>query len=155
VTKTKKTITKITTAAFWDTSAIVPLCCQQVQTQQARHYSRHYVPMIVWWGTTIEAWSTFNRLLRQKHLSSGEYRQAIQTFDKLKTMWGEISPLDEVRQLSERLLRTHNLTAGDAMQLASALVWCDERPKGRHFICADEKLTIASEAEGFMVIHLQ
>lgn len=93
--------------------------------------------------------------MRQKHLSPAEYNQANQTFDKLRTMWGEISPLDEVRQLSERLLRTHNLTAGDALQLASALVWCNEKPKGRHFLCADEKLTMAGEAEGFTMIYLK
>ena len=154
MTKTKQTTRRTKTSAFWDTSAIAPLCCQQVQSQQARHYSRHYAPMIVWWGTMIESWSTFNRLLRQRHLSTSEYNQAMQTLDKLKLTWGEINPTDEVRQLTERLLHTHNLTAGDAMQLASALVWCDEKPKGRHFICADEKLTLASEAEGFTVIHL-
>ncbi len=154
MTKTKKPTTRTKTSAFWDTSAIAPLCCQQVQSQQARHYSRLYAPMIVWWGTTIEAWSTFNRLLRQRHLSISEYHQAMQTLDNLKLTWGEINPTDEVRQLTERLLHTNNLTAGDAMQLASALVWCDEKPKGRHFICADEKLTLASEAEGFTVIHL-
>ena len=111
--------------------------------------------MIVWWGTLIEAWSTFNRLLRQRHLATGEYTQALQTLDKLKLTWGEISPTDEVRNLTERLLRTHNLTAGDALQLASALVWCEEKPKGRHFLCADEKLTLASATEGFTVLHLK
>ena len=111
--------------------------------------------MIVWWGTLIEAWSTMNRLLRQRHLSTAEYNQALQTLDKLKLTWGEIYPTDEVRDLTERLLRTYNLTAGDAMQLGGALVWCDRKPKGRHFICADEKLTLASETEGFTVIHLQ
>ena len=40
--------------------------------------------MIVWWGTLIEAWSTFNRLLRQRHLATSEYTQALQTLDKLK-----------------------------------------------------------------------
>lgn len=154
MTKTKRIPTRPQPAAFWDTSAIAPLCCQQVQSRQARHYSRHYTPMIVWWGSMIEAWSAFNRLLRQGHLSTSEYSQAIQTLDKLKLTWGEIIPTDEVRLLTERLLRTHHLTAGDALQLASALVWCDGKTKGRHFICADEKLTLASEAEGFTVIHL-
>lgn len=151
--KTKSLSSKI--PAFWDTSAIVPLCCQQVQSQPARHYIRSYAPMIVWWGTLIESWSTFNRLLRQRHLSVSEYNQAFQTLDQLKLTWGEISPTDELRQLAERLLRTHNLTAGDAMQLASALIWCSEKPKGRILICADDKLSLTSEAEGFTVIHLK
>ena len=54
----------------------------------------------------------------------------------------------------KRVLRLHALRAGDALQLAAALIWCDMRPQGRAFVCADEALTAAAEAEGFAVVQV-
>jgi len=46
------------------------------------------------------------------------------------------------------------LRAADALQLASALVWCGAYASGRAFICADTRLSDAADKEGFNVIRL-
>jgi len=49
---------------------------------------------------------------------------------------------------------SHRLRAADALQLAAALVWCSNRPRGRAFLVADGALSDAAEAEGFAVIRV-
>lgn len=112
-------------SAFWDTSAVVPRCCFQPQSAQARQAARTYSRQVIWWGTVVEAVSSLNRL----------------------TCEGAINT-------KERLLRIHRLRAADALQLAAALVWCGNHPQGRALIGADGNLSDAASAEGFTVIHL-
>jgi predicted nucleic acid-binding protein len=50
------------------------------------------------------------------------------------------------------LLAVHPLTAADALQLGAALILVRDRPKGRAFVTADDRLAAAAEAEGFEVI---
>lgn len=140
--------------AFWDTSAIVPLCCHQSQTSEAHKAVRLYGRQVVWWATPIEAVSSLERLSRQGDLSTKDRTQAFARLNYLRDRWNEIQPVDEVRDLAERLLRVHKLRAADALQLAAALVWCSNQPRGRHFIGADDRLAEAAEIEGFNVIRL-
>ena len=143
-----------TLTAFWDTSGIVPLCCHQPQSGRARQTARRYARRVVWWATSVEAISSFNRLIREGYLSSKEGGQAFARLDYLRRRWNEILPTEEVRELAERLLGHHKLRAGDALQLGAALVWCNNRPRGRHFIGSDGILSDAAQAEGFAVIRL-
>lgn len=140
--------------AFWDTSALVPLCCFQPQSAQARQVARTYSRQVVWWGTIIEAVSSLNRLTRENALTVAESRQAFARLDYLRSRWNEVQPTEEVRERAERLLRIHRLRAADALQLAAALIWCDDRPRGRALIGADGNLSEAAGAEGFTIIHL-
>jgi predicted nucleic acid-binding protein len=54
--------------------------------------------------------------------------------------------------MAVRLLEARELRAADSLQLAAALVWCQQRPARRNFVCADERLAKAAEAEGFSII---
>src|SRR5215510_8633426 len=119
--------------AFWDTSAIVPLCCYQRQTTKARQAARIYARQMVWWGTPIEALSAINRLVREGYLKVSESKEAITRLDYLRRHWNEVQPIEEVRELAERLLGRYRLRAADALQLAAALVWCENRPRQRVF----------------------
>jgi hypothetical protein len=38
------------------------------------------------------------------------------------------------------------------LQLAAALVWCNERPRRRVMVCFDERLAAAAEQAGFTLI---
>lgn len=87
-------------------------------------------------------------------LSVDENRQAFARLDYLRNRWNEIQPTEEVRERAERLLRIHNLRAADALQLAAALVWCEDRPRGRALIGDDGNLSEAARAEGFTIIGL-
>ena len=138
--------------AFWDTSALVPLCCFQPQSAQARQAARTYSRQVVWWGTVIEAVSSLNRLTREQTLSVPESKQAFARLDYLRNRWNEVQPIEDVRERADRLLRVHKLRAADALQLAAALVWCEDRPRGRVLIGADGDLSKAAGAEGFTVI---
>jgi predicted nucleic acid-binding protein len=64
----------------------------------------------------------------------------------------EIEPTEEVRTLAESALEKHDLRAADALQLAAALVFCHERPRGRWFVCFDRRLAAAADIEGFTVL---
>jgi len=140
--------------AFWDTSALVPLCCFQLQSARARQAARTYSRQVVWWGTAIEAVSSLNRLTRDRKLNVKESSQAFARLDYLRGRWNEVQPTDEVRDRAERLLRIHKLRAADALQLAAALVWCRGYLDGRVLIGADGNLSEAAGAEGFTVISL-
>ena len=145
---------RLPTTAFWDTSALVPLCCFQPQSAQARQVARTYNRQVVWWETIIEAVSSLNRLIREGTLNLKESKQALARLGYLRDRWNEVQPTDAVRDRAERLLRIHKLRAADGLRLAAALVWCRDRPQGRALIGADGNLSDAAGAEGFTIIHV-
>jgi predicted nucleic acid-binding protein len=137
--------------AFWDASAIVPLCCSQAATRTSRKLLRNVGRMVVWWGTPVEARSAFARLLRDGALTEVQRVRAMKLLGQLRPSWDEIQPSERVRTLAEELPDRYAIRALDAMQLAAALVWCRERPNWRPFICFDERLSSAAAAAGFTV----
>jgi predicted nucleic acid-binding protein len=141
-------------AAFWDTSAVVPLCCHQQTTDAARAASRRFPRQVVWWGTRVEAVSAFSRLRRERLLSDDERSQTILRLTYLSQRWNEVQPVTEVRTLAERLLASHSIRTADALQLAAALLWCRERAHGRPFVAGDGALARTAAAEGFSVLLL-
>lgn len=150
----KKKIAVSFPAAFWDASAIVPLCCLQPHTQAARQARRLFPQFVIWWATSIECNSALRRLERAQELTVRETQQAFQELDRLRLRWTEVAPLEEVRSLAERLLGSHPLRAADSLQLAAALIWCNRHPRGKTFVGSDEKLLEAAEKEGFNVIRM-
>ncbi len=139
-------------AAFWDASAIVPLCCLQPQTKAARQARRLFPQLVIWWATSVECSSALRRLERAQELTAREAQQAFQELDRLRLRCTEVAPLEEVRSLAERLLGVHPLRASDSLQLAAALTWCNRLPRGKAFVSSDEKLLEAAEKEGFNVV---
>lgn len=137
--------------AFWDASAIVPLCCSQPASAQGRPLRRELKRMVVWWGTPLEARSAFARLVRDAHISPDDRIAAVKLLGQLRVTWDEILPTEQLRSLAEELPDAHRLRAADAAQLAAALVWCRERPKQRPFVCFDERLSTAASELGFSV----
>lgn len=137
--------------AFWDASAIIPLCCSQPASSQGRRLRRELKRMVVWWGTPLEARSAFARLVRDGDISSDERVRAVNLLGQLRATWDEILPTEKLRSLAEELPDGHRLRAADATQLAAALVWCRERPKQRPLVCFDERLRTAASQLGFSV----
>lgn len=64
----------------------------------------------------------------------------------------EVAPNEVVRTLAEAALERFDLRAADSLQLAAALVLCRERPRGRTFVCFDQKLATAADLAGFTVL---
>lgn len=137
--------------AFWDTSAVVPLCCYQSSSTKARQAARTFARQVVWWITPIEAISAFQRLIRENNISPQEAIQCQMRLSYLRDRWNEIQPREEIRNQAERLLRMHRLQAADSLQLAAALAWCNNRPRGQSFIVSDGVLAAAAQMEGFDV----
>jgi predicted nucleic acid-binding protein len=138
-------------AAYWDASAVVPLCCAQSATKQGRRLLRELGRMVVWWGTPVETRSALARLVDEERLDPTEAKQAVKLLSQLRAAWNEILPTEQVRRLAETLPDTYTARAADAFQLAASLVWCGERPRRRSFVCFDDRLARAAEAAGFTV----
>ena len=141
--------------AFWDSSALVPLCCHQSQTVAARQSLRVHPKLVVWWATSVECASALSRLVRVRELTVNELQQSLQILLGYRNRWTEIAPTIAIREQAEKLLPIHELRAADALQLAAALAWCKGFPKGRQFICADKNLSDAAIKEGFTVTFLK
>ncbi len=140
-------------AAFWDASALVPLCVHETTSRQAQSHLRKFMPA-VWWGSAVEVHSAIMRLHRSGKLKDIETKGALARLDLLSRGWREILPTDQVRDLATRLLDSHDLRAADSFQLAAALTWCQQRPARRSFVCADQRLSNAAGAAGFSVLEL-
>jgi hypothetical protein len=137
--------------AFWDSSAIVPLCCAQSGTAQGRRLLADLGRIVAWWGTPVEARGAFARLVRDGDLTPVQRVNAIKLLDQLRRSWDEILPTEAVRVIAESLPDDYALRAGDAWQLAAALVWCRERPRRRPFVCLDKRLAKVASDAGFTV----
>ena len=140
--------------AFWDTSAIVPLCCFQEFTFAARRARRRFSLSVVWWGTPVEVYSTIDRLKREGALTAEERDKAELDWETLYVRAGRIAPDDELLRLAISIPAVYNIRSADAFQLAAALIWCDQKPRNRPFICADKRLGGAASDAGFEVISL-
>ena len=144
--RTGKSVIRI--PAFWDTSALVPLCVRQGITPRAiALYKIHDV--VVWWATPVEIASALARLLRMKQLDSSDWTKARKLAKRLADSWSMIQPSDALRTKSAQLVDRYDLRAADSFRLAAALEWCEDAPQGRAFLAADQKLREAALLSGF------
>lgn len=141
------------TPAFWDTSALVPLCVQQQPSSAVRLLLQRYA-IAVWWSTSVEMRSAFERLLRTGHLSPLEYAAAGVRLERLRPAWRELQPAEALKHRAEALLISYPLKAADALQLAAAWTWCSGQLERCTFIAGDAQLLAAARLVGFQVIAL-
>jgi predicted nucleic acid-binding protein len=137
---------------FWDSSAIVPLCIREPSTNRLKEILQDDPSMTVWWATPVEMASALARRRRENPADTAEYEKTRERARFLARGWNAVSANARVRELAMRLLRVHALRAGDALQLAAALVWAEDRPSGREFVCLDERLRETARLEGFDVV---
>jgi predicted nucleic acid-binding protein len=108
----------------------------------------------VWWGTGVEVVSALYRRRRQGVLPAQYHDAANRRLALLRKSWREIQPTNRLRDLAEACLDRHELRAAEALQLAAALVWCNQKPKNRAFLCRDLRLREAARLEGFSIVEL-
>jgi predicted nucleic acid-binding protein len=137
---------------FWDSSAIVPLCFRESTSDAMRRIAKTDEDMVVWWATRIECISAMARRRREGVLATEADRKARAILSVLSGEWSEVQPSEIVRERAERLLMIHPLRAADGLQLAAALVWAEESPKGLEVVCLDHNLREAALREGFTVL---
>jgi predicted nucleic acid-binding protein len=136
---------------FWDSSAIIPLCLKERASEAVEGLMRGDEDVVVWWTTPIECLSALSRRQREGVLSSRDEVQARAVLSALTASWSEVQPTEVVRMRAERLLSIHPLRAADALQLAAALIWAQEMPRGFEFVCLDQNLREAALKEGFSI----
>lgn len=139
------------TPAFWDTSALVALCVQQQPSPAVRQLLEQY-EITVWWATPVEMRSAFERLRRMAYLSILEHAAAGVRLEKLRRGWRELQPSEMLRSQAETFLVNYSLKAADALQLASAWVWCSGHPQACVFLSADVQLLEAAQQVGFQIV---
>jgi predicted nucleic acid-binding protein len=137
---------------FWDTSAILPLVSREPLSDEMRRLLEEDMGMVVWWATRVECVSAISRRAREGLLGTEGEKLARGLLDDLSESWTEARPTARLRGLAEQALTTHPLRAADALQLASALVWCGSQPRGCAFVCLDERLRTAASRSGFVLL---
>jgi uncharacterized protein len=137
---------------FWDSSAIIPLCLKEKASEAMKRLMIDDEDIVVWWSTRVECLSALSRRQREGVLSSGDEGKARSLLSALAATWSEIQATEAVRLRAERLLSIHPLRAADALQLASALIWAEERPVSLGFVCLDQNLREGAFKEGFSVL---
>jgi predicted nucleic acid-binding protein len=139
--------------AFWDASALVPICVKEATTSLAVRHLKNFAP-VVWWWTPVEIQSAIFRLSREKLIADAGREGAMARLETMRGMWREVAARDALRDLAMDLLRSYPLKAGDSLQLAASMIWCDLRPVRRNFVCSDQRLSRAARSIGFTVLEI-
>ncbi len=137
---------------FWDSSALIPLCCEESNTPLVKKILEDDSSIVVWWNSVTECDSAFARLRREAVLTTDQERMVRHLVDLLAQNWTEILPSQMIRDQVGRLLLLHPLRAADSLQLAAALLWAQGFPKNHAFVCLDTRLREAAMQEGFIVL---
>jgi len=127
----------------------------QASTPQIQNIYRRDAELMVWWATEIECTSALARLERRNEITTRGASMAFRRLDVMKSSWSEVQSLGPIKEISRRLLRTHDLRAGDAMQLAAAVVASEGRPSSLEFLSLDDRLVQAAHREGLVVVDAQ
>jgi predicted nucleic acid-binding protein len=136
---------------FWDSSALVPLLLAEPRSVDLTALLGGDKEPTLWWATPLECQSAIQRRHRESPLPHPVITLATERLRALVELFDTIAPTDDVRRRAGRLVGVHPLRAADALQLAAALIWCEEQPHGERFICLDARLCDAARAEGFDV----
>lgn len=105
----------------------------------------------IWWASPIECQSALYRRRREGDLPSPLLEQALRLLAALVEDVDVVKPTAELRERAGRLLSSHPLRAADALQLAAALVSCDDTPFDETFVALDQRLREAALREGFTI----
>ena len=138
---------------FWDSSAIVPTLLPAAGSSPLHAMLQSDPERTLWWGTPVECQSALFRREREHDLTSLLVQQGLQRLAGLVEDVDVVGPTDRLRDRACRLVATHPVRAGDAFQLAAALMWCDNAPSAATpFVSLDARLRDAARREGFTVL---
>lgn len=135
-------------AAFWDSSALIPLCVSQPQTTKARLLYERY-GIVAWWATQVEMMSGLTRLERMGQITHDRFLLGKQIAMEIVRGWIPVGSNKRIAVDACSLLELYPLRAADALQLAAALESCEGKTKGKVFLTFDKRLREAAELAGF------
>jgi len=134
---------------FWDSSALVPLLVPEPRSNELTSLLASDTEPTIWWASPVECWSAIYRRHRESPIPQETLKRALKRLDALAKDLDTIAATESVRQKAGRLLAVHPIRAADALQLASALVWCQDQPYQETFVCLDNRLREAARLESF------
>lgn len=137
---------------FWDSSALVPLLVEEPSSSTVLALLRTDPALVVWRLAGTEIVSALWRRRRADEIDEGARLAAEAGLVHLEHVWSIVEDAEHVDRRARRLLAVHQLRAADALQLAAALVACDERPDVLAFVTLDDRLAEAARREGFAVL---
>jgi predicted nucleic acid-binding protein len=137
---------------FWDSSALVPYLVSESMSGEITALLGGDTTAMIWWATPVECLSALERRKREGRLDSESYEEARSKLSKLLDECAVVQPHALLRTRAEHLLVPYPLRAADALQLAAALVACEESPQGEIFLSFDVRLREAAAKEGFQVL---
>jgi predicted nucleic acid-binding protein len=137
---------------FWDSSALVPTLLPASESATLGALIASDSRTAVWWGSPVECQSAVYRRHRAAPLPAALVDQAWQRLATVMANVDVVQPTAALHERAGRLLAVHPLRAADAFQLAAALAWCDDSPRGESFVCLDERLRDAARRERFTIL---
>lgn len=137
---------------FWDASALVPLLVVQPATQSLSALRSSDPEIVVWWSTAVECASAVAKLRRMGLLNDSGAAGALSALTRLAESWIEVEPSETIRTAARELLAKHELTSGDAFQLAAALQGPTAEDRLLEFVCIDRRLRRGAAGEGFSLL---
>ena len=139
--------------AYWDSSALVPLCITQPQSPSAETlYAKHRI--VTWWATEVEIRSGLTKLQRMGSIPPGQFLSGKRLAEKLVLGWHTVHESQTITAEACALLESYPLSAADALQLAAALEACEHTSQNYVFITGDPRLADAARDSGFTVEYL-
>lgn len=137
---------------FWDSSAIVPVLLSEKETAECKNLLKKDPEIAVWALTSTEVLSAVYRKAREGSLVGPHLSPVLENLRRIAAGWNVVTQLETTRDKANRLLAVHPLRAGDALQLAAALITFEEHPEGEEFVTLDKNLADAARREGFYVL---
>jgi predicted nucleic acid-binding protein len=136
--------------AYWDSSALIPLCVPQPQSIRAVGLYESY-NVVTLWVTKVEMISGLTRLERMGQISHDQFLLGKQLAWEIEQDWIPVGSSASTAPLACALLEAHPLRAADALQVAAALDACNHKPLGYVFVTADQRQAEAARKSGFSV----
>ena len=130
----------------------MPLIVRENHSDALHQLLEQDTGMVVWWTTRVECVSAISRRAREGTLLPEGEASALGLLKDLSEIWTEVQSTVRLRTLAEQALVSHPLRAADALQLASAQIWCGEQSQNRHFVCLDERLRNSATRSGFTLL---
>lgn len=137
---------------FWDSSALVAIAVGEKTTRSVRDLSREDPELMVWILSEVEITSALWRRRRANELTEIVRAGAQRRMDLTLSNAVTVADVPAVVRRARRLLASHTLRSADAMQLAAALLACEDEPSRLPFVTIDDRLAEAAAREGFTVV---
>ena len=132
----------------------MPLLVEEATTSLMRERYARDEELAVWWATEVECISAIARQSRTTALDPNAVLAGFTRLARLADVWTEMAPAPAIRETAIRLLRTHDLRAAGALQLAAAFAASEGRPSTLTFVSLDARLNEAAVREGFRLLDL-